>query len=133
MTVRMPTVVRNALLSTIASRADAGSGPGQLRVYSGPQPVSANDAATGTLLITFTLPKPAFSVPANGNMSFANIPPIVGTATADGTVGWARLVDSTGATVLDGSVGTAGADFIITTSSVIVGHSVVLSATLALG
>lgn len=132
MAVKIPVAVRNALLSTIAQRADAGSGPALLRVYTGSQPLNADDAATGTLLLTFTLPKPAFDAPSNGTMSFDIIPPIIGTASAAGTVGWARLVSSDGVAVLDGSVGSANADFIISSTELTVGHSVVLSATLVM-
>lgn len=132
MAVKIPVGVRNALLSTIAARADAGSGAAQLRVYSGSQPASSDDAPTGTLLLTFTLADPAFNPPTNGTMTLANATPIVGTAVTAGTVGWARLVDSTGVTVLDGSIGTANADFIISNATLTVGHSVVLTAALSM-
>lgn len=130
MAVQISLAVRNALLSTIAAQVDSGTGPGQLRVYSGTQPATADTAPTGTLLLTFTLPKPAFSAPLNGSMSFVTLPPIVAVASASGTAGWARMVKSDGAAVLDGSVGISNTDFVISSAVVSSGQPIVLAATI---
>ena len=132
MSIRFSEVSRNALLSAIGARTDSGSAAGKLYVYTGSQPASPDVAATGTLLVTFTLPDPAFAAPVNSAMSLVTTTPIVGTAVAAGIAGWARLTNSDNIPVLDGSVGTANADFIINTTSLGVGHQVVLNTTISM-
>ena len=107
MATRLPTAARNNACDAVVDLLDAGAGAGTLKIYSGSQPASANDAATGTLLATITLADPAFGAASTGVATLAGTP-LSGTGVAAGTAGWARLADSTGATVLDGSVTATG-------------------------
>lgn len=116
MATRIPTASRNAHADLEAQRADAGAGPGVVKVYTGTQPATANDAATGTLLATITLNDPAYAAAASGvaNLSVGTVPSA--TAVADGIPGWYRVLDSTGATVRDGAL--AGASAVVTGDTV---------------
>lgn len=102
MTVRLPAASRDASTNSIVDRLDVGSGPGTIKIYTGAQPASAGDAATGTLLATVTLQKPAFGDSVSGAATLAD--PASVNAVAGGTAGWFRAADSAGSTVFDGSV-----------------------------
>lgn len=107
MTTRLATTTRNSACDAVIDLLDVGSGAGTIKIYTGTQPVSANDGASGTLLATITLSDPAFGAAASGVATMAGTP-LSGTGVAAGTAGWARLADSTGATVLDGTVTATG-------------------------
>jgi len=123
MAFRIPTAVRNAACDAIVDALDAGAGAATIEVRSGSQPATANDAATGTLLATFTLADPAFGAASGGVANLASTPRST-TGAAAGTAGWFRAKDSNGATVFDGSVGTSGADMNLNTLTISVGVSV---------
>jgi len=107
MTVRLATATRNALTAAATAAIDAGPAGGTIDVRTGTQPLTANDAATGTLLLTWTLDATAsFGAPTAGIAELDATPVITTTGLAAGTAGWARIKDSTGATVLDIAVGT---------------------------
>lgn len=108
MATRLPTASVNAACDAIVDRVDGGSGAGVIEIRTGSQPASANDAATGTLLVTITCADPAFGAAAAGVATLDTDPVLEGTAVADGTAGWCRIKDSTGATVMDGSVTATG-------------------------
>ena len=124
MATRLPTAARNAAASAIAVLTDAGVGAGTIDVRTGAQPANANDAATGTLLATFTLADPAFTGPVAGVMTLDATPVLSTTGVASGTAGWFRMFDSTGATVLDGAVSTVGAELNLNTTSISIGLTV---------
>lgn len=107
MATRLPTATRNAACDAVVDLFDGGPSAGTIKIYTGSQPASANDAATGTLLATVTLSDPAFGAASTGVATMAGTP-LSGTGVAAGTAGWARLADSTGATVLDGNVTATG-------------------------
>ncbi len=107
MATRLPTATRNAACDSVVDLLDAGSSAGTIKIYTGTQPASANDSATGTLLATVTFGDPAFGAASSGVATLAGTP-LSGTGVAAGTAGWARLADSTGATVLDGAVTATG-------------------------
>lgn len=115
MPLRIPTASQNAACDAIVDRADAGAGPGEIRIYSGAQPASANDAASGTLLATVVLADPAFGAAASGVATGTD--PASVNATTTGTAGWFRLTDSAGATVLDGDVTATGGGGVMTLST----------------
>jgi hypothetical protein len=126
MAFRIPTSVRNAACDAIVDLLDAGAGAATIEVRSGSQPATANDAATGTLLATFTLADPAFGAASSGVANLASTPRTT-TGAAAGTAGWFRAKDSSGNTVFDGSVGTSGADMNLNTLTISVGVSVELT------
>ena len=127
MTLRVAVAARNAGLDAAFNLADAGAGPGTIKVYSGAQPANADAAETGTLLVTFTLADPAFSAASGGVKDLDADPDLSAAAVATGTAGWARCEDSAGNNIFDGSVGTSGTDFIINSTSVTSGQTVNLT------
>lgn len=118
---------RNAACNALVDRADAGSGAGYIEVRTGSAPASADDAATGTLLLTFTLADPAFGDAASGIATAASLPRTA-VAVATGTAGWARLLDSDAAKIADLTVGSSGTDIEISNTSIITGRTVNLTA-----
>lgn len=125
MTIKLSTGLRNNLAGPLGFGATFDKGA--IYIYSGPQPLSADSAVTGTLLGvvsvdagTFTPGSPAnglsFETPTGGavSKSAANWK---FTGLAAGTAGWFRLVGNpidngaASATLprMDGSVGTPGA------------------------
>lgn len=94
---------------------------GKIKIYSGTQPASANDAPTGTLLVTITVNGTSqgisFGEASNGSISKNPTEVWSGTAVASGTAGWFRLqtygdteslseVDER----IDGAIATSGAE-----------------------
>lgn len=106
MTVRLPAASRNASTDGVVGRLNAGAGPGTIKIYTGSQPASAGDAATGTLLATVTLADPAFGAAVSGAATLTD--PASVNAVASGTAGWFRAADSDGNTVFDGSITAPG-------------------------
>lgn len=130
MTIRLPIATRNAMSNTMTTQVDAGAGAGLVKVYSGSQPASADVAATGTLLATFTLNDPSFGTSAAGTITLDVSPTVTTTGAAAGDAGWFRATDSTGATVMDGSVTVTGGggDMTMSTITVSVGLTLQLTA-----
>lgn len=126
MATRIPTAARNAAANAIVDLLDAGSGAGIIRIYTGSQPASANDAASGTLLGTLTLTDPAFGNAATGVATASAITSDT-SADATGTAGWFRALDSDAATVIDGSITATGGGGDLTLDSV----SIVAGGTIA--
>lgn len=123
MAFRIPTGVRNTACDAIVDALDAGAGAATIEVRTGSQPAAATDAATGTVLATFTLADPAFGSAATGVATMASVPRST-TGSAAGTAGWFRAKDSTGATVFDGAVGTSGAELNLNTLTISIGVAV---------
>lgn len=126
MTIRLSTGLRNAI---VGSTGLAGAlANGIIEVYSGAQPLSADNAVAGTLLAVYTKDAGAFTPgsPTNGLTFLAPAAGVLEKSTdnwkavglAAGNAGWFRFkgnaVDaggvSTTALRMDGSVGTSGAD-----------------------
>lgn len=124
MAFRLATSARNAAANGIVGLLDAGPAAGTIEVRTGAQPATPNTAATGTLLVTFTLSDPAFGAAANGVATAAAI--AAATGVAAGTAGWFRGLDSTGAAVVDGSVTATGGggDMTMNTTTISVGLTV---------
>lgn len=131
MATRLSTASRNAAADAVVDRADAGATGGLLRIYSGAQPATADDAASGTLLVEIVLPDPAFGAAASGVASLSSA--ATGTAVATGTAGWCRVVDSTGAvTAFDGAVrasgdADAGEELVLDNTSIASGQDVTVN------
>jgi hypothetical protein len=103
MAIRISTGLRNKILDS--GLADAFDSTGRINIYTGSQPASANDAATGTLLGTLTLASDAVTSAASaGAISFAAI---TNDSSADnsGTAGYGRFY-RTGDTSPGSSAGT---------------------------
>jgi len=102
---------------------------GFMEIYSGPQPSSANDAPTGTLLCTVysngTSEGLSFDDAVSGTIAKAAAETWSGTSTATGTAGWFRFKSAGdgGASSqtderLDGSVATSGAQLNMSSTTV---------------
>lgn len=127
MTVKLSTGARNKLAGPSGFSEMFASGV--LYFYSGPQPLTADNAVSGTLLgivtkdaAAFAFGSPtnglAFDTPVNGTVQKAAADLWQTIGLAAGTAGWFRLmgnaIDNLGASTtlprLDGSVGVTGAD-----------------------
>jgi hypothetical protein len=119
MAYRINTAQRNRLAESGGSSFDGGT----LEIRTGTQPASANDAASGTLLCTITLPSPAFAAPSGGVVAKSGT--WAGTAGADGTAGYARFISSSGDRRMDGAV---GAEVTLDNTSIQTGGTVTVTA-----
>ncbi|WP_433252876.1 hypothetical protein ACQPYK_08590 [Streptosporangium sp. CA-135522] len=128
MAIRLPTTVRNIAVDAVVDLLDAGSGAATIEVRTGSQPASADSAATGTLLATFTLADPAFGAASSGTATLAGTPRST-TGAAAGSAGWFRAKDSSGTTVFDGSITATGGggDLELNTVTISVGVTVNLT------
>jgi hypothetical protein len=122
MTTHLPIASQDAACDAVVDRTDLGTAEteGKIRVYSGSQPTSANDAPTGTLLAEVDLDNPAFGdsgAVTDGVASLLGVP-LSAAGITDGVAGWFRIVNRDLATVVDGEVGTTDAEMIVNTTSV---------------
>lgn len=142
MTIRVSTGLRNAVMNN-QGLIEALS-KCVIEIRTGPQPASADDAASGTLLGTVTINGDAFTPgsPTNGlDFELSATAGLIQKPTAAvwrfsgvaaGTAGHYRLkgnaVDAGGSSTtairIDGAIGTSGADLIFPTLSVSVGAPV---------
>jgi hypothetical protein len=111
----------NAMVDAVVDRLDGGSA-GTIKVYSGSRPASPDDAATGTLLATFTLSNPAFGSAASKSASINAVASV--TAAATGSAGYFRAANSAGTAMFDGTVGTSGAELNLNTTAITAGGTV---------
>lgn len=134
MTVRLSTGMRNKLNDGGANGGIKGSlNLGFINIYSGPQPLSADSAATGTLLGTVSVNGTGtgltFDPSVAGTISKAAAETWKFLGLANGTAGWFRHYpaggnpanNSTTEARLDGSCGTSGADMNLTNIAIAVG------------
>lgn len=126
----LPTAARDALTAAYTALIDAGPAGGTIDIRTGGKPASPLDAATGTLLATFTLDPISFSAPATGVATLDVSPVITTTGVGAGTAGWARIKDSTGASCGDIVAGEAGAgiDLVLDNAVIAIGQTINLTA-----
>lgn len=129
MATRISTAARNAACNAVVDLVDAGSAAGEIEVRTGTQPATPNDAATGDLLLTFTLNDAAFGNAATGVATLDVDPALTATGADDGTAGWFRLLDSDANAILDGSVTGegGGGQLELSTTTVSVGLEVTIT------
>ncbi len=89
MTLRLSQGLRDSQIGNVRTLFNGGI----LEIRSGSQPAAGNDAPTGTLLASITLPNPGWSAASSGQIA------LTGTwqdasADATGTAGWFRLRQS---------------------------------------
>lgn len=126
MAVRLSASLANSLADAVDDAINGGTGAATLKIYTGSQPATADTAASGTLLATFTLNDPAFGAASGGTITLAGTPKTVAAA-ATGTAGWFRIETSTPTNVLDGSVGTSGNQINLNTTSITSGVNVTIT------
>ncbi|HEX7330324.1 MAG TPA: hypothetical protein VF290_02425 [Pyrinomonadaceae bacterium] len=99
---------------------------GTLKIYTGSQP-AAGAAATGTLLVTITLPADAMGAAASGVASKSGT--WSGTAGNTGTAGWFRIESSAGSRWYDGAVTATGGggEIELTSTSITSGQTVTIT------
>ena len=103
MTKRYNTALTNTIVSVFESTFEGGT----LEIYDGAQPTTGDDAATGTLLATITLPADAFTTASGG--AIAKQGTWEDTVDTSGTAGWARLSNAGGTDSMDLAItGTGG-------------------------
>jgi len=139
MALRLSDAMRNHMLET--SSVEAALALGFLIIYSGSQPASANDAATGVRLATIAVSDGAVGLTFDTIATAGTLPKAVaetwnGTAGATGTAGWFRFeeLDVNKATTeasadaggagdkrVDGSIAVSGADLNMSNVSVVSG------------
>ncbi len=139
MALRYSTGLRNKLLNDTGIRSALANGV--IRIYSGAQPVNANAAVTGTLLLTITKSSGAFThgsatnginfdAPVDAVLSKAAAEVWSGVGVAGGTMGWFRfsgnpLDDGSSSTTLariDGSIAKVGGDLEVNSTTVVTGQ-----------
>ena len=135
MTARLSTGLVNDMLdsSSLKAALEGGGSNMLLKFYSGARPASADDAPSGTLLVTVSNNGAGtgitFAATAVANVLSKNSGETWrGNCVADGVIGWARLArhgdsgaSSTSAQRVDFSVGTSGADINLATTNAVTG------------
>jgi hypothetical protein len=121
MAIRIINAVREDMCDLVNTAANAGSGAGKIKLYTGSVHGTRGTAPSGTLLGTCTCSDPAFTS-ANGVLTLATV---TEDASADdnGTAGCFTLTDSDDNVVLDGSVTATGAggDLTLNTTTIVAG------------
>jgi hypothetical protein len=127
MATRLSDEVRNLACDAIVDSLDAGATP-TVKIYTGSQPADADDAATGTLLVTINLDgTAAFGAAAAGVATADNSPALTGTAVAAGTAGWFRAADSGDVNRIDGDVGEGSGTLNLDNTDIGVGQLVTIT------
>lgn len=132
MALRLSTGLRNALLAAGGFKETLDGC--KINFYTGTQPASADDAATGTLLVTISDNGGVGGLnwdtaPSGGSIPKAPAQTWRGTAVASGTAGWFRIYPSAGdPSVLsttearvDGAIATSGAQLNASSVTVVSG------------
>lgn len=132
MTFKTSTGLRNHMLTagSLRSAMDLGN----IKIYSGPEPATADSAATGTLLLTYTLNGTATGLSLDTAVSGGIISKPVGavwngTIAATGTAGYYRHVgpsdDGTASLTqprLQGGVATVNAELVLNSIALVAGQ-----------
>jgi hypothetical protein len=102
MSEKLNTAMRNRQADSLGDDFNSGT----CKLYTGAQPGSGDDAASGTLLVTINLPADAFAAAASG--AAAKSGTWSGVAGNTGTAGWFRLANAAGTRSIDGAVTATG-------------------------
>jgi len=103
MALKLTTNTRNVVADAVGDLLING---GTLQIRTGSAPASADNAATGTLLATFTLPSPTFGSPSNGTVTAVAITDA--TAGNTGNAGYYRVLNNSATTLWQGAVTAVG-------------------------
>lgn len=123
MAEKLSTTLANQVADNLYDTFNAGT----LKLYTGSQPASADDAPSGTLLVTITLPNPAFAAASGGAKAKSGT--WSGTGASAGSAGWCRFENSATGKKLDGSVTATGGggEIELDNVSIAVGQTVTIS------
>ena len=120
MTIKFSTGLRNALAGTVGFKGAFTNG--HINIYSGPQPLTGDTGATGTLLGTVSVDGTGgglhFENPADGTVAKSITENWKFTGLANGTAGWFRMYPAAGdpsafsttEARMDGSIASSGGD-----------------------
>lgn len=123
MAVQYSVAVRNAMLDAIETATGVSA---KLIIYTGAAPANCAAAATGTALVTMTLPSDWMANAASGTKALTGTWST--TASATGTAGYYRITDSAGTTCHEqGTVSTSGADMNLDNTSINSGQTVTVT------
>lgn len=122
MAERLNDAARNRQVDSIGDDFNSAT----LKIYTGTQP-SAGGAATGTLLVTITLPADAMAASSGGTAAKSGT--WSGTAGDTGTAGWFRIESSAGSRFYDGAVTATGGggEIELTSTSIVSGQTVTIT------
>jgi len=95
--MKLAVTTANDMLDELGAKFTLG---GTIEMRTGAAPATPETAASGSLLITYTLPAPAFAAAAASSLGALGAP-YLAVATGTGTLGHARFKDSVGAAILD--------------------------------
>lgn len=125
MTCKLADAARNAMTDARAGLMVSGT----VKIYSGTQPATADTAPSGSLLATFTLDSSPFGSSGSpaGTATAADVPFSVN-AGATGQAGYYRVEGSGGTDVEDGACGTSGTEMTLSTTSLVSGVAVTITA-----
>jgi hypothetical protein len=104
MSEKIGTATRNVLADALADLYDGG----ELKIYSGSQPSTADTSPTGTLLATITLPTPAFGAASSGVASKAGTWSTTAVAGSPTNAGYFRIKTAGGTDPADGAITATG-------------------------
>lgn len=127
MATRISDEVRTFAVDAIVDALDLGPGAATIKVYTGAQPADADDAASGSLLVTITMSDPAFGAGAAGVATADNTPALSAVASGAGVAGWFRAADSTDANRIDGSVGEGSGELSLDNTDIAIGQTVTVT------
>lgn len=113
MAISISNAAKSAACDALASTLNT------VAIYTSPRPASADDAATGTSLATFTV---SYNAASNGVATLSGAPATT-TADATGTAYWARATDGFGNSI----DGTIGVDFTLDDTNIVSGAAVNLT------
>ena len=126
MTTRLSNASALAAANAVVDQLDGAAGT--LEIRTGAAPTNVEDADSGTLLATFTLPAPAFGAAADGAPNaVATANSITGvTAAATGTAGHFRVKANGGTALWQGSCGatSSGENMELSNTSIATGQDV---------
>lgn len=131
MAITLSSTFSNNLLGTGTQGVANQIGGGTLVLYAsgGSPPAGPNEAATGTVLATFTFSAAGSQgTPSAGSMTVAFAATTV-VATGTGTADYFRVNNSGSAALIQGSVGVSGSDWNLTSPAITSGDNVTITGT----
>lgn len=135
MAITLSDTFSNNLLGTGTQGVATQIGGGTLIAYAsgGSPPAGPNEAASGTVVATWTFNSAAGQgAPTGGSMTLSFGGTGSGqtvTATGGGTVDYFRVRNSSNVALIQGSIGTSGADWIVSNTSFTIGDQFTITGT----
>jgi hypothetical protein len=111
MSLTISAAMQNAMCNVLVDAVDAGAGFGYMQFRTGDPPATPETGNSGTLLVTHTFNKPAFTAAGASGFQPDGRAAMLGAGTPDtitntGAAGHFRMFDSNNTCVLQGKAGT---------------------------